>query len=92
MKKKINWNMTANDYIKIIKKHIGVYDVIFDPIFSNSVDTSDLGFPPDGDDEDLSDDYDPQTFCFHDWKKYEGITDRYWYCTKCDLKRPLGNK
>lgn len=25
--------------------------------------------------------------CFHDWKEYTGIRDKYEYCTKCDQKR-----
>ena len=22
----------------------------------------------------------------HDWKWYEGLMERYWYCTRCDKK------
>jgi hypothetical protein len=25
-------------------------------------------------------------FCIHDWVKYEGFTEMYNYCSKCDLK------
>lgn len=25
-------------------------------------------------------------FCIHEWAKYEGFTDAYEYCTKCDTK------
>lgn len=25
--------------------------------------------------------------CYHDWKYYEGFTDIYYFCKKCDLKR-----
>jgi hypothetical protein len=24
--------------------------------------------------------------CFHEWKLYEGFTDRFHYCVKCDEK------
>ena len=26
-------------------------------------------------------------FCLHDWKNYEGFTESYDYCDKCDKKR-----
>lgn len=25
-------------------------------------------------------------FCEHIWQKYEGLTEKYEYCTKCDQK------
>lgn len=25
-------------------------------------------------------------FCIHDWVKYEGFTDAFEYCSKCDIK------
>jgi hypothetical protein len=25
--------------------------------------------------------------CTHEWKEYEGITQRYNYCIKCDIKK-----
>lgn len=25
--------------------------------------------------------------CLHDWQHYHGFTERYDYCSKCDLKR-----
>jgi hypothetical protein len=34
-------------------------------------------------------DDDPQDYCSHEWVKYEGITERYYFCKKCDKKRPL---
>lgn len=24
--------------------------------------------------------------CWHDWKEYNGFTEHYWYCEKCDAK------
>jgi hypothetical protein len=27
------------------------------------------------------------TSCAHDWKSYEGLTQKYDYCTRCDIKR-----
>lgn len=24
--------------------------------------------------------------CIHEWKKYEGFTDVFYYCEKCDAK------
>lgn len=29
------------------------------------------------------------TECRHEWKIYEGLTESYYYCTKCDEKRGL---
>lgn len=26
------------------------------------------------------------TIGYHDWKWYEGIFERYWFCEKCDKK------
>jgi len=34
-------------------------------------------------------DKDGKPFCVHTWKKYEGFTERYEFCTKCDEKRLL---
>lgn len=31
--------------------------------------------------------YEPK--CIHVWVKYEGFTERYEFCEKCDEKRPL---
>ena len=28
-------------------------------------------------------------FCYHDWVLYEGVTDKYQYCSKCDKKRSM---
>lgn len=25
-------------------------------------------------------------FCLHDWRQYEGFTEKYKYCAKCDEK------
>lgn len=27
-----------------------------------------------------------ENFCIHDRVKYEGFTETYWYCSKCDTK------
>lgn len=29
------------------------------------------------------------TGCSHDWKRYEGFTARYEYCSKCDKKKDI---
>lgn len=29
----------------------------------------------------------PDDWCYHEWKTYEGITDKYDYCIKCDVKK-----
>ena len=29
-----------------------------------------------------------QNVCFHDWKKYVGFTEVYFFCEKCDEKTP----
>lgn len=28
-------------------------------------------------------------YCLHDWVRYTGITQSYWFCTKCDAKKEL---
>lgn len=30
---------------------------------------------------------DKNSICFHSWKQYQGFTENYDYCTKCDLKK-----
>lgn len=30
----------------------------------------------------------PPARCWHEWKHYQGFTENYDYCTKCDAKRP----
>lgn len=30
--------------------------------------------------------FDKKDECNHQWEWYEGITDKYYYCTKCDEK------
>lgn len=29
-----------------------------------------------------------QEACWHTWKEYIGFTEKYKFCTKCDLKKP----
>ena len=31
--------------------------------------------------------YPPNNECNHEWKEYEGITQKYNYCVKCDIKK-----
>lgn len=31
----------------------------------------------------------PSTHCYHKWVKYEGFTERYEFCVKCDEKREI---
>ena len=33
----------------------------------------------------------PTINCIHDWKEYQGFSDSFEYCTKCDEKRKRGN-
>lgn len=28
-------------------------------------------------------------FCLHKWVKYKGFREDYWFCEKCDEKKPL---
>lgn len=28
-------------------------------------------------------------FCLHKWVKYKGFNEDYWFCEKCDEKKPL---
>lgn len=28
-------------------------------------------------------------FCLHKWIKYKGFNEDYWFCEKCDEKKPL---
>lgn len=28
------------------------------------------------------------SYCFHDWKLYEGVIHKDWYCTRCNDKKP----
>lgn len=34
-------------------------------------------------------DKDGKSNCYHKWVKYEGFTDKYEFCEKCDEKRTL---
>ena len=39
--------------------------------------------------DDITYQYQPEHYeikCSHDWKEYIGFTERYNYCSKCDVK------